>query len=116
MRHKKSGRKFHRKKDQRKSLIKSLSESLILKGKIKTTEAKAKELKPIIEKRITKAKKDDLATHRTLRKYLSVEASKKLIKEIAPAFRERKGGYTKITKTGQRTKDSAKMAIIEIIK
>ncbi len=116
MRHKKQGRKLHRKRDQRKALLKALGESLILNGKIKTTEAKAKELKVFIEKKITKAKKEDLSSFRYLRKYFSEKATKKLIKDIVPTLKERRGGYTRIIKIGERLKDSAPMAIIEIIK
>jgi len=116
MRHKKKGRKLHREKDQRKALLKSLAENLILKKKIKTTQAKAKELKPFLEKKITKAKKGDLAAHKYLRSFFSNDASKKLIKEIAPALKERKGGYLKIINVPERKRDSAPMAIIEIIK
>jgi large subunit ribosomal protein L17 len=116
MKHLKKGRKFHRKQGPRKALKKSLGESLILHGKIKTTEAKAKELRPFIEKYITTAKKGDIAAFRSLRQSFSVEVSKKLIKDIAPALKERNGGYTRIIKTGQREQDAAKMAIIEIIK
>jgi large subunit ribosomal protein L17 len=116
MRHKKKGRKLHRKKDQRKLLMKSLAENLVLKGKIKTTKAKAKELKSFIEKKITKAKEGNLAAYKYLRKYFSVEVSRKIVKEVSPRFKERKGGYTRITKLGERTKDSAEMVIIEIVK
>lgn len=116
MRHKKRARKLHRKRDQRKALMKTLSENLILMGKIKTTEAKAKELRSFIEKKITKAKKQDFLAYRFLRKYLSPVVCKKLIKEIIPSLKSKKGGYTKITKIGKRKKDNAKMVIIEIIK
>lgn len=116
MQHLKKGRKLKRERDQRKALLKSLAENLILRGKIKTTEAKAKELKVFIEKKITKAKKGDLAAHRYLRRFFSQKACQKLLKEIAPALKERKGGYTRILKLNERRGDNAKMAIIEIIK
>jgi large subunit ribosomal protein L17 len=116
MRKRKKGRKFSRKKDQRKALLKLLSEALFLKEKIKTTEAKAKELKRIAEKFITRAKKGDLASKRLLARFFSKKIVKKLINEIAPKYKERKGGYTRIVKLGQRKSDGAKMAIIELVK
>lgn len=116
MRHQKRGRKFGRKKDQRKALLKNLGESLILHKEIITTEARAKELKSFIEKKISLAKKGDIKTIRNLRKYFSEDASQKLIKEIAPSLKERNGGYTRIVKIGPRKNDGAEMAKIEIIK
>jgi len=111
----KKGRKFNRKTDQRRALLKTLATSLILKGKIKTTEAKAKELSPFIEKRITKAKNGGVATMRYLRTYFSEKTAKKLMEEITPKYKERQGGYTRIVRMGQRKSDSAKMAIIELL-
>lgn len=116
MQHLKKGRKLKRKRNQRKALLKSLAESLILREKIKTTEAKAKELKVFIEKKITKAKKGDLASLRYLRKFFSPKACQKLLKEIVPTLKERKGGYTRVLKINERKGDGARMAIIEIIK
>ncbi len=110
------GRKFGRKTDQRKALIKSLVTALILKEKIKTTEAKAKELSSVIEKFITRAEKNNLASRKLLAKFLSPKVVKKLMDEIAPKYKERKGGYTRIIKFGPRKSDGAKMAIIELIK
>jgi large subunit ribosomal protein L17 len=111
----KKGRKLHRKRDVRKALMKTMATSLILKGKIKTTEAKAKELSPFIEKKITKAKKGGVATLRYLRTFFSEKTAKKLMTEIAPKYQERKGGYTRIVRMGKRKSDSSKMAIIELI-
>ncbi len=116
MRKRKKGRKLSRKKGQRKALLKTLAVALILKEKIKTTEAKAKEMAGFIEKQITRAKKEGLPSQRLLRKLFSKEIVKKLIKEIAPRYKERKGGYTRIIKLGPRRLDGAKMAIIELIK
>ncbi len=110
------GRKFGRKTDQRKALIKSLVTALILKEKIKTTEAKAKELSPVIEKFITRAKKNTLSSKKLLLEFLSPKVVKKLVDEITPRYKERKGGYTRIIKLGQRKSDGAKIAIIELIK
>jgi len=111
----KSGRKFSREKDQRKALKKSLARALFLHGKMKTTEAKAKEISSFSEKLITKSKKGDIAARRILAKYLSPKLVKKLIEEIAPKYVDRKGGYTRITKLGPRKSDGAKMAIIELV-
>jgi len=116
MRHFKKGRKFHRTRDQRKAFLKILGRNLILKESIITTEARAKELKSFIEKKITKAKKQDLSAIKYLRKYFSEEVVRKLVKEIAPFLKERKGGYTRIIKIGQRESDGARMVKIEIIK
>jgi large subunit ribosomal protein L17 len=116
MRKRKRGRKLSRKRDQRKALLRSLAQNLILKEKIKTTTAKAKELSSFIEKQITKAKVDSLQTRRILASFFSKEIVKKLITEIAPRYKERKGGYTRIIKTGPRKSNGAKMVIIELIK
>jgi len=116
MRHQKKGRKLKRKKDQRKALIKSLAENLVLKEEIVTTLAKAKELQRFIEKKVTKAKKDNLATLRFLRKFFSKEAAFKLLKTIAPRYKERKGGYTRIIKLPIKSQDGSQMAKIEFVK
>jgi len=116
MRHLKKGRKLHRKKDQRKALLKILGGNLILKESIITTEPKAKELRSFIEKKITKAKQEDVTTIRYLRKYFSEKIARKLVKEIAPLFKDRKGGYTRIIKIGPRETNGAKMVKIELIK
>lgn len=116
MRKRKKGRKLSRKRDPRRALLRGLSRALLLKERIKTTEAKAKEVSPFIEKLITKAKKGDLASRRLLLKFFSKEISKKLIDEIGPRYKERPGGYTRIIKLGPRKSDGAKMAIIELVK
>lgn len=96
--------------------MKGLSRALFLKERITTTEARAKEARSFVEKFVTKAKKGDLAARRHLRKYFSESLVKKIVDEIAPRYKERKGGYTRIIKLGQRSGDGAKMAIIELIK
>ncbi|MBU3918898.1 50S ribosomal protein L17 [Patescibacteria group bacterium] len=115
MKKQKKGRKFNRKRDQRRALMTSIARSLILKGRIETTEAKAKELSPFVEKKITKAKKGDMAAKRELLKDFSNRVVKKLMEEIAPIYKDRHGGYTRIIKTGIRKRDSSKMAIIEFL-
>ncbi len=116
MRKRKQGRKLSRKTDQRKALLRSLASNLLLKEKIKTTEAKAKTLASFVEKEITRAKADTIQTKRLLSRLFSKEIVKKLITEIAPRYKERKGGYTRIIKLGQRLLDGAKIAIIELVK
>lgn len=116
MRKRKKGRRLSRKKDQRKALLKSLAASLILKEKIRTTEAKAKEVAGFAEKQISKAKSGTLHSRRLLAGLFSQEIVKKMINEIAPRYQERKGGYTRIIKLGPRKTNGAKMAIIELVK
>ena len=116
MRERKKGRKLSLKRDQRKALLKSLATALILKEKIKTTEAKAKEISPIVEKFITKAKKGDLSSKRFISRFFTPAVVKKLVNEISPRYKERQGGYTRIIKLGQRKSDGARMAIIELVK
>jgi len=111
----KTGRKLGRKRDQRKALIKSLLNNLVLHEKIKTTEAKAKEIRPKIEKLITRAKKNDLSSRRYLAKYLKDRNAKKLISKIAPKYNNRPGGYTRIIKLGFRKGDASQMANIEFV-
>src|SRR3990167_9507782 len=113
MRHHNANRKFGRKKNQRVALLRSLAYSLALKGKIKTTEAKAKALRPYVEKLITLGKKETLASRRELVSRVGGEAAKKIAKDLAPMYKERSGGYTRITKMVPRKSDASKMAIIE---
>ena len=115
MRKRKKGKKFGRVKEQRKALFRSLVSSLVLHKKIKTTEAKAKELRQFIEPLITKAKAGDLHKRRQVRRYLSDSITKKLFNEIAPLYKERRGGYTRIIKLAPRESDGARMAIIELV-
>lgn len=115
MRNLKKGRKLHREKGQRKALLRSLGGSLVLKGGITTTEAKAKELRRFIEKKITKAMKGDIATRRYLERFFPKEVVKKLVDETAPSYKERKGGYTRIIKIGRRKNDGAEIVKIELI-
>ena len=116
MRKRKKGRKLSRKRDQRRALRITLASALFLREKIKTTEAKAKEFSGFVEKQINQAKIRDLNSRRLLRKKFSPEIVKKLVEEIAPRYKERKGGYTRIIKLGPRKSDGARMAIIELIR
>ncbi len=93
----------------------SLARALVIKEKIKTTEAKAKELRPFVEKLVTRAKTDTVYNRRVLAARLSDDVAKKLMKDIAPRYQDRTGGYTRVIKTNPRQEDSAKMAIIEFV-
>ena len=116
MRHLKKGRKFGRKKGQRKAFYKGLIANLILKERIETTLARAKEIKPKIEKMITLAKKQDLAHQRLLISRLPKKAALKLYYEIAPRYKERNGGCVRITGSSKtRSRDQAEMSIIEFV-
>jgi large subunit ribosomal protein L17 len=116
MRKRKKGRKLSLKTDQRKALLRSLAEALFDKDKIKTTEAKAKEVAIFAEKLVTEAKKNNLSSIRTLSKFFSDKLVRKISKEIPVRYEKRNGGYTRITKLGSRKSDGADMAIIEFIK
>ncbi|KUK66354.1 MAG: 50S ribosomal protein L17 [Parcubacteria bacterium 34_609] len=111
----KKGRKFNRERDQRRALLKTLAVSLLLKEKIKTTEAKAKELSPFVQKKITRAKKGDLAARRYLLTLFPERVVKKLVDDLGVRYKDRNGGYTRIIKLGQRKSDGARMAIIELV-
>ncbi len=117
MRHHNNVRKFGRSKNQKRALINSLALNLIVRGKIKTTEPKAKELRPFIEKLVTRAKKDNLTNRKLIVAKLSNRRNevKKLFEVIAPKYVDKKGGYTRVLKLGIRKSDGSKMAIIEFI-
>ncbi|MFT6829491.1 MAG: large subunit ribosomal protein L17 [Candidatus Paceibacteria bacterium] len=117
MRHGRKNRKFGRKANVRRGFIRSLAVALITHSSIKTTEARAKELRPYIEKLITKAKPSDLAARRLICSRLGNQETlaNKLVDEIAPQYAERAGGYTRITKLPNRKGDASPMAIIEFV-
>ena len=117
MRHHNTKRKFGRDKNQRKALLSSLALNLIVRGKIKTTLPKAKELRPFIEKIVTKAKKGDMSTRRIIISKLSNRRPevKKLFEIIVPKYMDKKGGYTRVLKLGARKSDGTEMAIIEFV-
>ena len=118
MLHHKSGRKLGRVTKQRTALLRSLAISLIKHGKIKTTEAKAKELRPFVEKLITKGKTQSLSSRRLISSRLGsggVSATKKIFDEIAPKYKDRNGGYIRVVKMVSRAGDGSKMAIIEFV-
>lgn len=110
-----SQRRFHRKEGPRKGLQKSLLRSLVEKGKMRTTQAKAKEIAPQAERLVSKAKQGSLAQRRQLTAVLGANLAKKLVEELAPRYKERQGGYTRIFKLAPRKSDNAKMAVVEFI-
>ena len=112
----KRGRKLSRKRDQRRMFLNQLSSNLISKEKIRTTEARAKEISGFVEKQISIAKVGNLNSQRLLNRYFSPKIVNKIIKEIAPKYKERSGGYTRIIKLGPRNNDGARMVIIELVK
>lgn len=115
MEHGKKNRKFGRETKQRKALLQGLAHSLILNGRITTTEAKAKSLRINIEKFITKSKNESLAVKRDLISNLGQVATNKLVRDITPRFKDRSGGYTRIRKLNPRLSDGSPMAIIEFV-
>ena len=116
MKKRRSGRIFGREKSVRKAMLLSVARALILKEKIQTTEAKAKEVRPLVEKMVTKGKTDTLASRRILMKSISAAVTKKIVEDLGPRYKERKGGYTRITKVAPRKSDGAQMAILEFVK
>jgi large subunit ribosomal protein L17 len=116
MRHRKAGRQLRRTSEQKLALMRNLATSLIEHGAIETTEAKAKELRPFVERLITKARTGTLHSRRlAIRHIHKREAADKLFQEIGPKFATRAGGYTRILKTGHRKGDGAEMARIELV-
>ena len=117
MRHHNNTRKFGRDKTQKRALLNSLALNLIIREKIKTTLPKARELRPFIEKLVTRAKGSDLAKRRLIIAKLSNHSSgvKKLFEVLAPRYKDTMGGYTRVLKLGVRKSDGAPLAIIEFI-
>ncbi len=116
MRHRHGYRKLGRTSAHRAALLKNLTIALIENGKIETTVPKAKELRSYAEKLITIARTGEANAHRAVFAALqNKEATKKLINEIAPEYKERNGGYTRITRTRIRRGDATTMAFIELV-
>lgn len=108
------GRHLKRDTHERKALFRGLASSLVLEERIRTTEAKAKSIKSLVDKLVTKAKNNTgVHAEGLVQPYLSPLASKKLLEDIAPRFANRPGGYTRIIKIGQRFNDNADMVIME---
>lgn len=116
MKHLKKGRIFGREKKQRSALMKGLARSLIKHERIITTEAKAKSLRPAVEKIITRGKKNNLQTIRYLRTFLSKDLVKKVGGVLSPRYQSKQGGYTRIIKLPPRKSDGSPTAIIEFVK
>jgi len=116
MRKRKKGRKLSLKKGPRRQLLKLLVNNFFSYGKITTSEAKAKEMRKIVERLITSAKEDSVFNRRLVARVLNPAMVKKLFEEIAPLYKNRNGGYTRIIKLGRRESDGAKMVIIELVK
>jgi large subunit ribosomal protein L17 len=116
MRHRKKGTKLGRKKKPRETMLHNLAASVVIYEKVKTTEAKAKELRKFIEKLVTKAAKNDQVAYRTIYSKIGNKTqTDKLIKKIAPKYVEINGGYTRIIKLPIRKSDASKMALIEFV-
>ena len=107
MRHRKKGRELSRTSSHRHAMLRNMATSLILHERIRTTEAKAKELRPFAERLITLAKRGDLHSRRLAGRQM-------LFDQIGPRFETRPGGYTRIMKLGARKGDGAELALIEL--
>lgn len=116
MRHQKTGRKLGSSSSHRQALLRNLAAQIIEHGKIKTTEAKAKEVRPVVDKLITLAKKGDVASRRqALGEISDRELVHKLFSEVAEKYADRNGGYTRISKLGPRLGDGAIKVQIELV-
>ncbi|MEI6810677.1 MAG: 50S ribosomal protein L17 [Candidatus Nomurabacteria bacterium] len=117
MKHHKSFRKFGREKNQRVAFVKSLLINLIRHGRIETTLARAKEIRPFVERLVTLAKTDTVARRRLVSARLINQADEtiKLFGEYAPKYKDVAGGYTRIIKLSNRVSDGAEKAIIEFV-
>ena len=116
MRHRKKGRKFGRTRGPRRALLSNLAASVILYERVQTTEAKAKAVRPLVERLVTKGKTKSLHMKRELEKVLPEKmAVKKVLEVLGPRYKDRPGGYTRITKLRRRQGDSAPIVQIEFV-
>jgi len=119
MRHQKKGRKLNRTASHRKALFSNLAASLVIHKKIRTTDAKGKELRTYIDRLVTYAKKGDVHGRRLIQKRITGKRGKEianiLIHDIAPAYADRHGGYTRLIKLNNRKNDNAPVSLIEFI-
>ena len=115
MNHHKTGRKFGREKKVRDALMKSLALALVVNGKIKTTDAKAREIRPFVEKLVTSGKLATIASRRALVSKIGSLGAQKIVRDIAPKYKGRAGGYIRITKLPARLSDGSLMAIVEFV-
>ena len=110
-----SNRKFGRKRDQRKALLKSLTVNLLTYKRIKTTLEKAKAMRSLSERLIHRGKNKNVSSIRYLKKYLPKALIQEVTKKISPLYQNRNGGYTRIIRLGRRMGDGAKIALIELV-
>ena len=119
MRHQKKGRKLNRTASHRKALFSNLAASLVIHKKIRTTEAKGKELRTYVERLVTYAKRGDIHGRRLIQKKISGKRGKEianiLLHDIAPAFADRQGGYTRLIKLNNRKNDNAPVSLVEFV-
>ena len=116
MRHRNSGKILDRKKGPREALLRNLATSVILFEKVKTTKAKAKAVRPLVERMITTGKTDSVLARRRLTQVLyGQNVMKKVVEELGPRYKARNGGYTRITGLGRREGDGAEMVQIELV-
>jgi large subunit ribosomal protein L17 len=116
MRHRRSGRKLGRDASHRKALYANLTGALIEHGRIKTTVAKAKEVRPVAEQMITLGRRGGVPARRQALKFLrSQDVVHKLFSEVGPRFKDREGGYSRIVRIGPRLGDAAEMAYLELV-
>ncbi len=117
MRHKVEGKKFNRKTGQRRAFMRGLANNVIKKGRIETTVVRAKAIRPVVERAVTLAKKQDLASRRLLlSRFHDKAVVSKLVDDLGPRYKDRNGGYTRIMKTGKlRKRDGVETAIIEFV-
>jgi large subunit ribosomal protein L17 len=116
MRHLKKGRSLNRKSSHRKALLCNLAVSILTNGRVRTTEAKAKEVRGLVDRIITWGKRGDVHARRlAVRQVRSRTIVKKVFDELAPRYRDRPGGYTRIMKIGFRHGDNAPVVIMELV-
>ena len=116
MRHGKSHKRLGKPSDHRRAMLRNLATSFMEHGRLTTTLARAKELRPIVEKLITKGKRSTLHSQRLVSSYLFTEKASRIVtSEHAIRFKDRNGGYTRIVRLGERFGDGAKQAIIELV-
>ena len=109
-------RKLGKTTDQRMAMLRQQVTDLLANGKMETTFYRAKEVQPVVEKMITLGKKGNLAAYRRALAFITKEdVANKLFKEIAPKYADRNGGYTRVTRIGERRGDAAEMAVIELV-
>jgi large subunit ribosomal protein L17 len=116
MRHLKKGRSLHRSSSHRKAMLQNLAVSLLIHERVRTTEAKAKEVRRLVDRIITWGKRGDLHARRlAVRQVRSRTIVKRVFDELAPRYMERPGGYTRILKAGYRQGDNAPMVVMELV-